>query len=82
MPNKGLTQWVINFCKSEGYDWIYFIYEVIGTEHEGLVPVKLGENEYNLINADNELAYPDMTLTPTKVIRMDYSKQKDRFIPI
>ena len=66
--NKGLTQWVINYCQSEGYDWIYFIYEIIGTEHEGLVPVKLGENEYNLINADNELAYPDMTfLTPTKV---------------
>ena len=66
--SKGLIQWVINYCQYEGYDWVNYIYEVIGTEHEGLVPVKLGENEYNLINADNELAYPDMTfLTPTKV---------------
>lgn len=55
---EGLAKAINDYCEEIGYDYIDLYYDVIGEEYRGLTPVKIDDNHYNLINEDNEIAFP------------------------
>lgn len=55
---QGLAEAINDYCEEIGYDYIDLYYDVIGEEYRGLTPVKIDDNHYNLINEDNEIAFP------------------------
>ena len=64
---EGLANAIIDYCEEIGYDYIDLYYEVIGEEYRGLTPVKIDDYHYNLINEDNEIAFPQYQFsTPVK----------------
>lgn len=66
---NGLISYFQEYCENEGYmdEFIDMIYDIIGMEQHGLTPIKLGENDYNLIDENNQIAFPNMVFTtPTQ----------------
>lgn len=55
---EGLAKAINDYCEEIGYDYVDLYYEVIGYQYKGLTPVKIDDYHYNLINEDNEIAFP------------------------
>lgn len=56
---EGLAKAINDYCEEIGYDYIDLYYEVIGEEYRGLIPVKIDDYHYNLINDYNEIEFPE-----------------------
>lgn len=67
---QGLANAINDYCEEIGYDYIDLYYEVVGEEYRGLVPVKIDDDHYNLINENNEIAFPQYQFSAP--VKFDY----------
>lgn len=67
---EGLAKAISEYCEEIGYDYIDLYYEVVGDEYRGLIPVKIDDDHYNLINEDNEIVFPQYQFSAP--VKFDY----------
>ena len=60
--SQKLIEYIKQYCEDNDMPYIDLIYDIIGEEEYNLTPIKINEHNYNFINENDEIAFPNLIL--------------------